>query len=196
MSDGIKSPVASPIGEMPPVSPPVAVAETEISSVEADAKALQEMTSVEAEPSSEAFLEEVIEAQEIPAPGEPVGAAVETQVAPSQTEVMEDPLHDQVVKILVEDLGQLGEEYKELAENGSQGKKQQLERFVEASRQLAARLVREIRAGKLQERGAHEEIHKWLSTIPGVNKYFLMQMAKIKTDKLLQLEQTEHETPS
>jgi hypothetical protein len=35
-------------------------------------------------------------------------------------------------------------------------------------------------------------IREWLLIIPGVNKYFLEQEAKIKTDKIQQLYEREH----
>ena len=44
-----------------------------------------------------------------------------------------------------------------------------------------------LKAAKVQVDKVFDLIKNWLGLIPGVNKYFLRQESKIKTDKLLKL---------
>jgi hypothetical protein len=50
-----------------------------------------------------------------------------------------------------------------------------------------------VRGLKIHAKKVVELIRDWLLTIPGVNKFFLEQEAKIKTDRVLELEQTYRE---
>ncbi|MDA1038515.1 MAG: hypothetical protein O2877_02385, partial [bacterium] len=88
--------------------------------------------------------------------------------------VMKDPLTQQVEEILEEDLA---EAYKNLPKN----KKQEFKRKGE---EAAMNIQTMIASAKFSAKKALHMIRKWLLIIPGINKFFLEQEAKIKADKL------------
>ena len=45
-----------------------------------------------------------------------------------------------------------------------------------------------VRGFRVKVKRVLELIYEWLKTIPGVNKFFLEQEAKIKTDEIMELE--------
>jgi hypothetical protein len=75
----------------------------------------------------------------------------------------------------------LGEYYNEMPEAAKQ-------RFHAKGRQVAVQIAAMVRQLKLQVKQALHLIREWLQTIPGVNKFFLEQESKIKTDQLMILE--------
>lgn len=115
--------------------------------------------------------EKVSEAVPVPTP--PVPAP--TPVAP--VVVAKDELTKEIEEVLSEDLGDI---YKNLPPE----KKEQFK----AEGEKTAGLIRQmIEHGKFHGRKALNLIVRWLRLIPGVNKFFLEQESKIKTDKLYQL---------
>jgi hypothetical protein len=58
-------------------------------------------------------------------------------------------------------------------------------RFKEKGEETASKIQQLIKAVKIQTRKILELIKAWLRLIPRVNKFFLEQEAKIKTDKIL-----------
>jgi len=62
-------------------------------------------------------------------------------------------------------------------------------RFRQTGEATASKIVELMRAVKIKVGAVAQLIVKWLRLIPGVNRYFLEQEAKIKTDKILALKQ-------
>jgi hypothetical protein len=59
--------------------------------------------------------------------------------------------------------------------------------FKKKGEEVAAQLSEMVRTFRFNVRRALQLISDWLKTIPGVNKLFLEQEAKIKTDRILAL---------
>lgn len=57
--------------------------------------------------------------------------------------------------------------------------------FKEEGEKIASRVVIILRAVKVKSAKIYQVIRKWLKIIPGINKFFLTQEAKIKTDKII-----------
>lgn len=66
-------------------------------------------------------------------------------------------------------------------------------RFLYKGQETATAISLMVRALKVHAKKVVELIRNWLLTIPGVNKFFLEQEAKIKTDRVLELEKTYRE---
>lgn len=88
-----------------------------------------------------------------------------------------DPLTLEVEEILSQDLGSM---YATLTPQ------QQLV-FKREGEQVASRLRVMLEQAKVHARSILDLIRRWLKLIPGVNKFFLEQEAKIKADKVLSL---------
>lgn len=63
--------------------------------------------------------------------------------------------------------------------------------FKEKGEETASRIERLIAAGKAIAKKILKLIKNWLELIPGVNRFFLEQEAKIKTDKIMALAERE-----
>ena len=50
-----------------------------------------------------------------------------------------------------------------------------------------------VRQYKVEVKRVLTMLKDWLTSIPGVNRFFLEQEAKIKTDRILELEHKRHE---
>ena len=61
------------------------------------------------------------------------------------------------------------------------------EEFKKAGEETAARISRLLASAKVKARKILSLIINWLKIIPGVNRFFLEQEAKIKTDRILEL---------
>jgi len=59
--------------------------------------------------------------------------------------------------------------------------------FKKKGEEVAGQLSEMVRTFHFNLRRAYQLITDWLKTIPGVNKFFLEQEAKIKTDRILAL---------
>ncbi|MFA5128469.1 MAG: hypothetical protein WC445_00725 [Patescibacteria group bacterium] len=57
--------------------------------------------------------------------------------------------------------------------------------FKEKGEETASKIEKMVEAGKVVARKILKLIRAWLKIIPGVNKFFLEQEAKIKTDKVV-----------
>lgn len=158
--------------ETPPETPAVlSEPQEELSAVEADLRTLQELTQATVEEQKDAFLEK---------PEATSQTAVETLVLPEGVPVA-SPEQDEVlvqVKKILED--ELGEDFERLSDAAK-------ERFFTKGNELARQLAVRIRKRALPPGLVHKGVTKWLSTIPRVNKYFLEQAAKTRTDTLLAL---------
>lgn len=139
-----------------------------------------ELTSVEADEQTRETLAEtqdsVLHAEQKPeleAAEETVKPTSATAAAP----VAKDEVVIEVEKILEDGLGSF---YASLPEDAKPLFKRKGE---EASRQISEM----VRTLHVQVKRVLELIHAWLKTIPGVNKFFLEQEAKIKTDRIMAL---------
>lgn len=93
------------------------------------------------------------------------------------TEVVKSETRKQVEKILEADLAEV---YKTLDDKHK-------EDFQNKGRKLASDLETLIETLKAKARTILELIREWLSVIPGVNRFFLEQESKIKTDRIMTL---------
>lgn len=66
-------------------------------------------------------------------------------------------------------------------------------RFLHKGQEIAIVLAGMVRDYKVKVKQVIHLIRDWLLTIPGVNKFFLEQEAKIKTDRILDLEKVRHD---
>lgn len=82
-----------------------------------------------------------------------------------------------IEEILEEDLGEV---YLSLPQNLKK-------EFKTKGEQTAIRIELAVRKTKVKVKEIVKLIIEWLKIIPGVNRYFLEQEAKIKTDKILKL---------
>lgn len=158
------------------VETPVAVESSpELSSVEADEQAYEQSAE-----SKEHFLEE--EQLQEDAPTSQVKQQPKQQVAPKAARKVDDvTLH--VEQILEHGLGEM---YANLPEDARPLFKKKGE---EASTQIAVML----RTFKVEASKVVRLIRDWLHTIPSVNKFFLEQEAKIKTDAVLEYDAVRRE---
>jgi hypothetical protein len=72
--------------------------------------------------------------------------------------------------------------------------------FRQKGEQISGEIVTMVRSVGVQVKRVLELIYSWLKIIPGVNKFFLEQEAKIKTDRIIQYvdelrKRPEHEAP-
>lgn len=88
-----------------------------------------------------------------------------------------DPVLKSVESVLEEDLG---ETYAKMPP-GLQ------KRFKKEGERVARRVAEMVRKAKFKAAEVLKLVTGWLKMIPGVQKFFLIQEAKIKTDKLMRL---------
>jgi hypothetical protein len=150
----------------------------EISSVEADERAYEQRPEAK-----EHFLEEVKETPPTPRPSTPRAAQpARKPAAPVPTRQIDDvTLH--VEQILERDLGEL---YASLPDEAKPLFKKKGE---EASQRISVML----RTFRVEASHVLRLIRDWLLTIPQVNKFFLEQEAKIKTDAILEFDAARRE---
>lgn len=133
----------------------------------AEREARQEMA---AEKKNEAFLE--------PAPTTAVAPQASQQAdAPVVQDVVKDEVTIEVEKILEYGLGDYIPDMPDEAR----------ERFLKKGGEVAAQLSVMVRTLNVQVSLVVGLIKEWLLTIPGVNRYYIEQEAKIKTDQIVEL---------
>lgn len=103
---------------------------------------------------------------------EPVMTPSVNVAAPARPE---DPLAQRIETILAEDLTDM---YLKMPAKDQELFKQKGEETVSKVRELMTKT-------KVNAKKIFELIREWLKLIPGVNRFFLEQEAKIKTDKIL-----------
>lgn len=154
--------------ETPRPTPEIVPAETgEASSVEADKQALEQLPE-----QADTFLEQA-------GASAPTTAVVPTDQAALATvtaAVVKDDIFLEVEKIL--EAG-LGEYVKDLPPDAR-------ERFTKKGEEIAGQIATMVRTLQVKIKQVILLIRDWLLTIPGVNKFFLEQEAKIKTDCIVQ----------
>jgi len=102
-------------------------------------------------------------------------------VPPPAAPIKKDPTTIAVEKILEEDLGDL---YVKLDPETRK-------KFRAQGDELTGNLKTMVGSFKIKARKVLHLIRDWLKIIPGINKYFLEQEAKIKTDKIIELAEQE-----
>jgi hypothetical protein len=93
-----------------------------------------------------------------------------------------DAFQKEVENVLTENIAEI---YKQLPQDRKAV-------FKQKGEEVAQQITAMIKGGILQIKKILKLIREWLLIIPGVNKYFLEQEAKIKTDKIQQLYEREH----
>ena len=93
-------------------------------------------------------------------------------------DVTDSPLHQLVESILEEGLEEL---------YFSMDEKHQL-KFKKKGEATASQIIKLIQSAKATFKKVFNLIKSWLKMIPGVNKFFIEQEAKIKADKILEIE--------
>lgn len=113
---------------------------------------------------------------------EPVEAPVEQKVSPpfspaavTTPAIQKDTLTKKIESVLEEDLKDI---YQSMPPTTQQVFKQKGEETASKIRQLLTQT-------KVNAKKIFELVRAWLRLIPGVNRFFLEQEAKIKTDKIL-----------
>lgn len=161
-----QAPLATPVLEVP-----------ESSSVAADALALEQVQETE-----DAFLEHAPTQEQAAPPVSTNGQAAPTPTPAVVATVEKDAVFLDVEKILEEGLGAY---FTQLPESAK-------ERFQKKGEEVASHIAQMVRELRVKAKEVILLIRDWLLTIPGVNKFFLEQEAKIKTDRILQLEHDRH----
>ncbi len=139
----------------------------------AEQEAAKEMA---AENKAESFLEE--------APTTTVTAQAGDQAqATAPAAVQKDEVTIEVEKILEDGLGEFVESMPAEAQ----------QRFLSKGQEVSGQIAVMVRGLKVEVRRVVRLIQEWLLTIPGVNKFFLEQEAKIKTDRIIELEKVRRE---
>jgi hypothetical protein len=67
------------------------------------------------------------------------------------------------------------------------------QRFWQKGKEIGALVADMVRHYKVEVKRVLHLLKEWLISIPGVNRFFLEQEAKIKTDRILDLERQRHE---
>ncbi len=167
---------SSPLPERKPGSLPVASQEQpeEESSLAADERAYEVLA---AENGEDAFLEK---ADDVVAASE---AALPAGDGSVPAPIQKDDVTVALEKILEDGLG----------EHVSAMPEEARVRFLYKGQETAVALTNMVRRYKVQAKRVIELLRSWLLTIPGVNKFFLEQEAKIKTDRILAFEKTYRE---
>lgn len=118
---------------------------------------------------------------ETPVVAEPEGKQAEISPpsslrgTPVQLKVKVDRLGKEIESILAEDLTDL---YLALSPEKQQ-------EFKTIGEQTASKVRELVQAAKINAKKIFQLIRDWMRIIPGVNRFFLEQEAKIKTDKIL-----------
>lgn len=169
MSDG--GFLGGPSAVEQPKSVEVPETNTEISGNAAESEARKQ---IETEQQKNAFLEQAQEA----APTTTVVPASNQQAAAQITEeVPKDNVTVEVEKILEYGLGDYIPDMPEEAR----------ERFLKKGGEVAAQVSTMVHTLNVQVNLVVTLIKEWLLTIPGVNRYYIEQESKIKTDQIVEL---------
>ena len=167
-------PSTPPVPERP-IRPPVPESLPQVqedeSPLAADERALQELA---AEQQKDTFLEQ---SESAPTSSSQAVSATDPQAGASQA-APKDEVTLQLEKILEDGLGEYVAAMPEEARI----------RFLYKGQETANAITLMVHGLKMQAKKVVELIRSWLLTIPGINKFFLEQEAKIKTDKILELE--------
>lgn len=112
------------------------------------------------------------------APEQPTPAATAAQTVVVSSPPIKDEVMLEVEKILEQGLGDFVAAMPETAR----------QRFQQKGTEVAGQIADMVRRFSVKIKKVLTLIRDWLLTIPGVNKYFLEQEAKIKADRIVDLE--------
>ncbi len=138
---------------------------------EREAIQLEKEKSIESEPVQ---IEKLPESQEGKSDGKEIAGGV---VASTQTSQKHKEREKKIEEVLADDL-------EEMYLKMSPEKRQE---FKTRGEQTAKEINNLLNQTKVKVKRIIDLIKKWLSMLPGVNKFFLEQEAKIKTDKIMAL---------
>lgn len=110
------------------------------------------------------------------------GSATITLPAARPAAPTTDPIQKEVETVLTENIAEI---YKQLPQDRKAA-------FKQKGEEVAMQISAMIKGGLMQIKKILKMIREWLLIIPGVNKFFLEQEAKIKTDKIQALYEREH----
>ena len=178
MSDGFLSPQLHI--ETPSVPEAVPAVAEDVSSVAADEKALEEISE---QPDRFLETEEATQGEagvSTEQAGEQAAGSGSAAVTPAVVGVAKDEVLVEVERILEDGLGNYFNGLPEQAQT----------RFKKKGEEVAFQIAVMVRGFKVRARKVLQMIHDWLLTIPGVNKFFLEQESKIKTDRILALQES------
>lgn len=101
----------------------------------------------------------------------------------------------------VQDTDEVREDVKDILEQGLVSYVHELPsevrtRFLQKGQETATEIARLIHGFKATARVVFRLISAWLRLIPGVNKFFLEQEVKLKTDQILALQDKHPKSPS
>ena len=111
-------------------------------------------------------------------------ASTKTEPKATATAVQKDAVTVQVEHILEEGLGEM---YASLPPDAKAA-------FRVRGEQISTEIAAMVRTFRVKVSNVLRLIRSWLHTIPGVNKYFLEQEAKLKTDSIIELAKANRES--
>ncbi|MFA5185510.1 MAG: hypothetical protein WC551_03410 [Patescibacteria group bacterium] len=170
--------MADQLGPNPEKLKPEQILPAEENLVEADEKAFEKTPEArdvfleQAAPTEKAPVTKIIEGQ--PVTAAPVPALPADELTVRVEKIMEDGLGDYYSKLTPE--AQL--------------------KFKEKGEVTAKELTAMVRGFKVKFKRALQILRDWLLCIPGINKFFLEQEAKIKVDKIIELAEAQREEAS
>lgn len=116
------------------------------------------------------------EVEEVKEVGEvPEGVSKVRVQEPTQIPIKKDPLLSNIENILAEDLTEV---FLELPDDRKLA-------FKQKGEEVAVKIVQMMESGRMKIAKILGWIQEWLQMIPGVNKYFINQEAKIAADNVL-----------
>lgn len=151
------------------------------------AEASPELSPLEADERAHERLQETGDSVLVQADAAPIVAALpSTTVGPEAPAMRKDEVTIEVQEIMQDGLG---DTFRSMSPEDR-------ERFRAKGEEVAGEIAVMVRDFKVEAKRVILLIRDWLLTIPGVNKFFLEQEAKIKTDRILELERERRDAPA
>lgn len=130
-----------------------------------------ESEAVQTQPAVQVVAQEPAQNQAVAAPAPAVIAVPPDKVAEDVQKILEDGLEEAIVT---------------MPEDAKQ-------RFLQKGKEIGTIVSDMVRHYKVEVKRVLSMLKEWLTAIPGINKFFLEKEAKIKTDRILELERVQHE---
>lgn len=130
---------------------------------------LEKTEAVAAETTRETELQAAEEAKVIPSPLPPAPVVAAPPAKPEELTRVENIMSEGLEKVFVE-----------MAPEEQQ-------KFKTKGEETAIKIWQVLQSAKIQVQKIIDLIRDWLKLVPGVNRYFLEQETKIKTDKIIEL---------
>ncbi len=183
MSDGGFLGAPQPEQAPQPAAPETPETETPQESAEVDEvalaerKALKEMEAAAQEAAKDDFLQTAQEAAPTSTVASPSAGQTAAPTQETAPPVEKDRIMLEVEKILEDGLGEYVPDMPDEAR----------EKFIKKGGEVTGQISGMVRSMNVQVKRVVELIRDWLLSIPGVNRYFVEQEAKIKTDRIVDL---------